>query len=215
MNILITGIHGFVGSNLVEALKPQHIIYGLDLVSPEKEGVQKTFGWNELNQLPQVDVIIHLAGKAHDTKNTASAQDYFDINVGLTRQIFQHFQESGTGKFIYFSSVKAVADQIEEHLTKAPRVAEERIGDIGGDVAEQLEALAVRADGERAHDVAEERAQPHLHHVELHFSGLDLREIQQIVDDRKETRSSRARKRPSASRTSRARGATRRASRER
>jgi len=37
MNI-ITGINGFVGSNLVVALKNQHTIYGLDIVSPQKEG---------------------------------------------------------------------------------------------------------------------------------------------------------------------------------
>ncbi len=49
MNILITGIHGFVGSNLVAALKSKHIIYGLDLVSPVKEGVLKIFPWNELH----------------------------------------------------------------------------------------------------------------------------------------------------------------------
>ena len=28
MNILITGIHGFVGSNLVASLKKTHMIYG-------------------------------------------------------------------------------------------------------------------------------------------------------------------------------------------
>lgn len=28
MKILITGIHGFVGSNLVNALKGKHILYG-------------------------------------------------------------------------------------------------------------------------------------------------------------------------------------------
>src|SRR5664279_4344057 len=67
MNILITGINGFVGSNLVVALKEQHTIYGLDIVYPQKDGVIKTFGWNELEQIPSVDVIIHLAGKAHDT----------------------------------------------------------------------------------------------------------------------------------------------------
>ena len=39
MNILITGIHGFVGSNLVVALKERHNLYGLDIVAPEKEGV--------------------------------------------------------------------------------------------------------------------------------------------------------------------------------
>lgn len=38
MKLLITGIHGFVGSNLVGALKGRHEIYGLDIVTPEKEG---------------------------------------------------------------------------------------------------------------------------------------------------------------------------------
>jgi nucleoside-diphosphate-sugar epimerase len=33
MNILITGIHGFVGSNLVASLQNQHNIFGLDIVS--------------------------------------------------------------------------------------------------------------------------------------------------------------------------------------
>ncbi len=32
MNILITGIHGFVDSNLVLALKNNHTIYGLYLI---------------------------------------------------------------------------------------------------------------------------------------------------------------------------------------
>ena len=34
MNILITGIHGFVGSNLVVALKNHYVLYGLDIVTP-------------------------------------------------------------------------------------------------------------------------------------------------------------------------------------
>ena len=49
MNILITGIHGFVGSNLVEYLKSENEIYGLDIVSPEKTGVVKTFSWDDLD----------------------------------------------------------------------------------------------------------------------------------------------------------------------
>lgn len=43
MNILITGVHGFVGSNFVKALAPENTIYGLDIVAPEKEGIVKTF----------------------------------------------------------------------------------------------------------------------------------------------------------------------------
>ena len=119
MNILITGIHGFVGSNLVIALKKRHILYGLDIVAPEKEGVVKTFAWEDIEstsfpmqRLPQFDAIIHLAGKAHDTKNQSVAQAYFDINTGLTQKIFDFFLESRAKKFIFFSSVKAAADSV-------------------------------------------------------------------------------------------------------
>ena len=84
MNILITGIHGFAGSNLISGLKQYNTIYGLDILSPQKDGVVKTYGWNELERIPPVDCIIHLAGKAHDTKSQTNAHLYFEINSGLT-----------------------------------------------------------------------------------------------------------------------------------
>ena len=119
MNILITGIHGFVGSNLVIALREYHALYGLDIITPEKEGVVKTFSWKDIETtsfpmqfLPKFDAIIHLAGKAHDTKNQSASQVYFDINTGLTQKIFDFFLESSAKKFIFFSSVKAAADSV-------------------------------------------------------------------------------------------------------
>ena len=118
MNILITGIHGFVGTNLVQALKTNHTIYGLDIVSAEKEGINKTFSWSEIDSLPAIDIVIHLAGMAHDTKNRTEAQKYFDINTGLTQKIYDLFLESTAKKFIFFSSVKAAADKVEGILTE-------------------------------------------------------------------------------------------------
>jgi nucleoside-diphosphate-sugar epimerase len=112
MNILISGIHGFVGTNLVAALKLNHSIFGLDIVCHEKEGVIRTYAWSEFDAIPQVDVIIHLAGKAHDTKNMTNAQVYFDVNTGLTKKIYDYFLESNASKFIFFSSVKAAADMV-------------------------------------------------------------------------------------------------------
>ena len=50
MNILITGVHGFVGSNLVEYLKESHSIYGLDIIQPEKDGIVRTFSWDDFNK---------------------------------------------------------------------------------------------------------------------------------------------------------------------
>ena len=115
MRLLITGIHGFVGANLVKALSKDHEIYGLDIVSPEKEGVIKTFSWDDLEKgsLPEVDAIIHLAGKAHDTKNQSRAEVYFEVNTELTKRAYDYFLASKAKKFIFFSSVKAAADKVE------------------------------------------------------------------------------------------------------
>lgn len=116
MKILITGVHGFVGSNLVNALSKEHTIYGLDIVSPQKDGVRFTFSWDFIdkpNEIPQVDAIIHLAGKAHDTKNKSAADVYFKVNTGLTQKIYDYYLKSKAKKFIFFSSVKAAADRVE------------------------------------------------------------------------------------------------------
>lgn len=122
MKILITGVHGFVGSNLVEALKKEHTIYGLDIISPQKDGVRFTFGWDYLdkeNGIPEVDAIIHLAGKAHDTKNKSAADVYFKVNTGLTQKIFDWFlAQPKCNKFVFFSTAKAAADKVEGILTE-------------------------------------------------------------------------------------------------
>lgn len=65
-----------------------------------------------------MDAIIHLAGKAHDTSDTTEEKVYFDVNLGLTQKIFDHFLQSKAEKFIFFSSVKAVADSVEDVLAE-------------------------------------------------------------------------------------------------
>ena len=120
MKILITGVHGFVGSNLVSYLAPGNEIYGLDIVAPDKEGVVKTLSWEDLDagRVPEVDAIIHLAGCAHDTKNQADAEVYFKVNTGLTQKIFDYFLKSSASKFVFFSTVKAAAERVEGVLTE-------------------------------------------------------------------------------------------------
>ena len=43
MNILITGIHGFIGSNFIRALRDKHALYGLDIIFPFRDGVMSLF----------------------------------------------------------------------------------------------------------------------------------------------------------------------------
>ena len=121
MKILITGVHGFVGSNLVVALKKEHTLYGLDIIAPKKAGVVKTFSWEDLDagNVTEVDAIIHLAGKAHDTKNEAAADVYFKVNTELTKKIYDYFlAHDSIKKFVFFSTAKAAADRVEGVLTE-------------------------------------------------------------------------------------------------
>ena len=119
MNILITGINGFVGSNFTKDWNKKHTLYGVDINQTPKTGVEKIFTWKQLSKIPPVDVIVHLAGKAHDTKNRSEAQVYFDVNTGLTQKIFDYFLRSDARTFIFFSSVKAAADSVQgEVLTE-------------------------------------------------------------------------------------------------
>lgn len=113
--ILITGAYGFVGTNLATYLKNKHELWSLDIIKGQNDLYNKFYSWNNLNELPfdEVDVIIHLAGKAHDTKNKSDAQSYFEINTGLAQKIFDGFLNSNAKTFIFFSSVKAAADFVE------------------------------------------------------------------------------------------------------
>lgn len=104
MNIIITGATGFVGKNLSKFLKEKgHHISPLSLRK----------AW-ELDQ--NAEAIIHLAGKAHDTKNTSAEKEYFEINTELTKKLFVEFLNTTAQDFIYFSSVKATADTVEGFL---------------------------------------------------------------------------------------------------
>ena len=64
------------------------------------------------------EVVIHLAGKAHDLKNVSSSDEYYKVNTELTKEIFDAFLISEAKVFITLSSVKAVADEVDGELTE-------------------------------------------------------------------------------------------------
>ena len=145
--ILITGAFGFVGSNLSAYLAGKgYELWALDVgrsskvLKCESSKVEKgresaysrVFTWEQLEEIPwsEVYAVVHLAGKAHDTKKTSDPQSYFDINTGLTQKVLEVFSRKGASvfaessaltaktpseqkKFILFSSVKAIADSVD------------------------------------------------------------------------------------------------------
>ena len=105
--ITITGASGFVGSNLQEFFKSTHEVQPLSIryISNNKIEISS-------------DVIIHLSGKAHDLKKVTQSQEYYEANYELTKQLFDSFLLSNASVFIFMSSVKAVADEVEGVLTE-------------------------------------------------------------------------------------------------
>ena len=128
MKIAITGATGFVGTNLQEYLKTAHEVFSMSVrYQPNQELIVNS------------DAIIHLAGKAHDLKKVSNPQDYYEANFELTKQLFDAFLTSEAAVFIFMSTVKAVADEVQgvlkeeeipnpkTHYGIAKRLAEEYI----------------------------------------------------------------------------------------
>ncbi len=108
--VSITGSSGFVGQNLISYLIRHQIKF---------EGINRSnFGSLDSILLRDVKNIVHLAGKAHDLKNTSTSDEYYHVNTELTKKIFDAFLESEAKVFITLSSVKAVADEVEGFLTE-------------------------------------------------------------------------------------------------
>ncbi|MDF2849835.1 MAG: nucleoside-diphosphate-sugar epimerase [Sphingobacterium multivorum] len=112
MKILLTGKNGFVVKNLSNFLfKNGH--------KPENISLRSA-GWQ--TQVDQdANAIVHLAGKAHDTSNTSAEEAYFKVNRDLTIDLFHVFLKSDIRDFFYFSSVKAVADTVDDILEEDVR----------------------------------------------------------------------------------------------
>ncbi|WP_264535057.1 NAD-dependent epimerase/dehydratase family protein [Flavobacterium sp. N1736] len=104
--ILITGSTGFVGTNLKEYLNENEIeSLNIRYVTGQKIEIE-------------TDIVIHLAGKAHDLKKVSKPNDYYEANFELTKQLFDTFLCSSASVFVFMSTVKAVADKVEGILVE-------------------------------------------------------------------------------------------------
>jgi nucleoside-diphosphate-sugar epimerase len=101
-SIFLTGHSGFVGLTLIKYFKSYFFLkYQRDAPI-------------EINQ----NVVIHLAGKAHDLKNISIPDEYYEVNTELTKKVYDAFLASNAKVFITLSSVKAIADEVNGELSE-------------------------------------------------------------------------------------------------
>lgn len=107
MKVTITGASGFVGINLQEYLKNTYVV----------DTMSVRYLSNQSFKI-EADALIHLAGKAHDLKKVSNPKDYYEANFELTKQLFNAFLDSNATVFIFMSTVKAVADEVNGVLSE-------------------------------------------------------------------------------------------------
>ena len=79
----ITGSTGFVGQNLINYLKS---IDGFQFLLTGRQQLA------QLEIKDSVNVLIHLAGKAHDFKNISTPEEYYQVNTELTKKVFDELK---------------------------------------------------------------------------------------------------------------------------
>lgn len=118
LQIVITGINGFVGKHLTRELKSAgHQVIGLDrseTVSPEIAELVDTYlvadlatGWPEL---PNVDAIIHLAGLAAVGPSFENPQAYININSAIVTNMCEYYLKQDKMPRVVMISSGAIYD---------------------------------------------------------------------------------------------------------
>lgn len=115
MKILISGSTGFVGTNLISS--PLFSNYQFETIGRNEKS---NYRWDDFNgKQTEAEIWIHLAGKAHDVKGISKLKDYLTVNLDLTIKLFKEFVSCENAKvFIFFSSVKAAAEEVNGELNE-------------------------------------------------------------------------------------------------
>ena len=127
MDILITGVNGFLGINIAEMLaKSGHRVVGLGKKNFSK--LEFLYAYHSVSVLDQeslnlivkeVDCVIHLAAITAHADIIDNKYETLDINLNGTRNILNAFKSSiRAKKFIYASSGKVYGNIKELPLTE-------------------------------------------------------------------------------------------------
>ena len=120
MKILITGIAGFLGKNLIKILN-HHELFGMDIQEGIIDGVP-VFSANDLEKIDEkIDVLIICHAAVASGTTIFSNDILYDVNVSLTEKIVAKFKDA----FVVYISTASIYDAnlalIQEDSTINPQ----------------------------------------------------------------------------------------------
>ena len=150
MNILITGVAGFIGSKLAEnLLKDKLNIYGIDNLNSYysvklkkfrinqlkkynnfkfyKLDIKDKFFFNKLKNLKKIDVIFHFAAQAGVRYTISNPEKYFYDNINNYFNILELAKQKKVKKLFFASSSSVYGDQDNYPLKEKIKLKEKNI----------------------------------------------------------------------------------------
>jgi nucleoside-diphosphate-sugar epimerase len=124
--VLLTGASGFIGQSVMKHFEDcDFTIFEHRGKVLERNNIVERINSFE-GTIPQSEVWINLAGKAHDLSRVQSDKPYWEANYDFVLQVYNEFLKQKEAKvFIHLSSIKAVADEpnriIDETYPEDPK----------------------------------------------------------------------------------------------
>lgn len=116
MKILITGASGFLGAIIADLLSKNHELIRLGKSNKNEIAIDLS---EEIPTLPNVDLIVHAAGKAHTIPKTQEeGAEFFKINVEGTKNLLKAVK-SPPKQMILISTVAVYGDEFGEGIDES------------------------------------------------------------------------------------------------
>ena len=130
--IFVTGATGYIGQSLAASLVASHNVIApvrsrskqlpSQVVQHPGIDLRERVDWAPL--LEGVDVIVHLAGKAHvvDSVETGILSEYMEINCDVPLSLASVAADCGVKRFVYISSIRVNGEQSTVPFTESTTV---------------------------------------------------------------------------------------------
>lgn len=125
MKVLITGVNGFIGSNIHNELKDKHEVLGISQSKTSKicnqyiqcDLTDKQSLEDVIKKHNDIDVIVHCAALAHNKGNDLSKDRFMKVNYSVTQDLIDLSNKYlNLKQFVFLSTISVYGEKIDKNI---------------------------------------------------------------------------------------------------